>query len=183
MTPRPDAVPALPPGAPQREAGLDLHAIAGHPSTTPWLRLYPDVPPRARSAPRGAMTLALAPTLARHAEHAPTRPSSSLATTVRSSPRLSSSLCGVVYQPRDVHAEPIHRSACAPRRARRRRERTTDSRDAWEPRAVEERVARHHRRERLRDGDTSRHELRRLLQPPGASSRMSECRTVSRTDA
>lgn len=35
-------------------------------------RSYPDVPPRARSAPRGAMTLALAPTLARHAEHAST---------------------------------------------------------------------------------------------------------------
>ncbi len=69
--PRSDAVPDLPPGAPQREAGLDLHAIASHPSTTPWLRSYPDVPPRARSAPRGAMTRARAPTLARHAEHAP----------------------------------------------------------------------------------------------------------------
>lgn len=71
MTPTPDAVPDLLPGAPQREAGLDLHPIAGRPSTTPWLRSYPDVPPRARSAPRGAMTLAPAPTLARHAEHAP----------------------------------------------------------------------------------------------------------------
>jgi len=72
MIPTSAAVPELFPGAPQREAGLDLHAIAGHPSTTPWLRSYPDVPPGARSAPRGAMTLALAPTLARHAEHTPT---------------------------------------------------------------------------------------------------------------
>ena len=72
MTPTPGVVPDLFPGAPQREAGLDLHAIAGRLSTTPWLRSYPDVPPRARSAPRGAMTLALAPTLARHAEHAST---------------------------------------------------------------------------------------------------------------
>jgi hypothetical protein len=70
MTSTPGAVPDLFPGAPQRVAGLDLHAIAGRPSTTPWLRSYPDVPPRARSAPRGAMTLALAPTFARHAEHA-----------------------------------------------------------------------------------------------------------------
>ena len=72
MTPRPGAVLDLFPGAPQRVAGLDLHAIAGRPFTTPWLRSYPDVPPRARSAPRGAMTLALAPTLVRHAEHAST---------------------------------------------------------------------------------------------------------------
>lgn len=72
MTLRTGAVPDLLPGAPQREAGLDLQAIAGRPSTTPWLRSYLDVPPCARSAPRGAMTLALASTLARHAEHAPT---------------------------------------------------------------------------------------------------------------
>jgi len=72
MTSTPGAVPDLLPGAPQREAGLDLPAIAGPPSTTSWLRSYPDVPPCARSTPRGAMTLALAPTLARHAEHAST---------------------------------------------------------------------------------------------------------------
>jgi hypothetical protein len=52
MPPTPGAVPDLFPGAPQREAGLDLHAIAGRPSTTPWLRSYLDAPPRARSAPR-----------------------------------------------------------------------------------------------------------------------------------
>ena len=48
-----------------------MRSQAVHPPR-PWLRSYPDVPPRARSAPRGAMTLALAPMLARHAEHAST---------------------------------------------------------------------------------------------------------------
>ena len=86
MTPTPGAVPDLFPGAPQRVAGLDLHAIVGRPSTTLWLRSYPDVPPRARSAPRGAMTLALAPTLARHAEHAST---------------------AALDQPRHVYAAPV----------------------------------------------------------------------------
>jgi hypothetical protein len=92
MTPTPGPVPDLFPGAPQRVAGLDLHAIAGRPSTTPLLRSYADVPPRARSAPRGAMTLALAPTLARHAEHAPTAGHN---------------------QPRHVYAEPVQPCALA----------------------------------------------------------------------
>ena len=72
MRPTAGAVPDLFPRAQQREAGLDLDAIAADSSSTPWLRSDPEVPPRARSAPRGATTLALATTLVRHAENAPT---------------------------------------------------------------------------------------------------------------
>ena len=72
MRPTAGAVPDLFPRAPQRAAGLDLDAIGAYSSSTPWLRSDPEVPPRARSAPSGEPTLALAPTLARHAEHTPT---------------------------------------------------------------------------------------------------------------
>jgi hypothetical protein len=77
MRPTAGAVPGLFQRAPQRAAGLNLDAIPTLSSSTHWLHSGQDVPPRARSAPSGATTLALVPALARHAEHAPTLASTS----------------------------------------------------------------------------------------------------------
>lgn len=97
-TPRPDAVPALPPGAPQRAAGPDLPAIAGHPSTTRWLRSYPRCP--ASREERTAWR-----------DDARACPDARPPRGTRADPAF--------FVPRNyrplIASEPIHRLACAPR--------------------------------------------------------------------
>ena len=111
MRPTAGAVLELFQRAPQREAGLDVDAITPQSSSTPRFRSDPDVTPRARSAPRGATTLAHALTLARHAEHAPTLAPSFLPKLRWSIPSLSLfSLCN--RQPTQSRSRRTNTAGC-----------------------------------------------------------------------